>query len=100
MSFTKADFTENVSKRVTHVSKEYKVLKVIPSLSLNGNSFANRLNSQFGDSVSLYAKQSIYHSRDAVVISQLRILFFQFSFQIYNYFYLWHISCHTCTGDN
>ena len=99
MSFTKADYTENASKRITHVSNKYKVLKVIPSLSLNGKSFANRLNSKFGDSVSLYAKKSIYHFRDAAVISQLRILFFQFSFQIYNYVYLWQISHHTCTRD-
>ena len=40
MSFTKADCTENASKRITHVAKEYKVLKVIPSLSLNGKSLA------------------------------------------------------------
>ena len=99
MSFTKADCTENASKRITHVAKEYKVLKVISSLSLNGKSLANRLNSKFGDSVPLYAKQSISHSRDAAVISQLWILFFQFSYQIYNYIYLWQISHHTCTRD-
>ena len=82
MSFTKTDCTENASERVTHVSNEYKVCKVIPSLSLNGKSFAYRLNSKFGNSVSPCAKQSISHSRDAAVISQLRILFFQFYFQI------------------
>ena len=99
MSSTKADCTENANKRITYVSKEYKVLKVIPSLSLNGKSLANRLNSKFGNSVPLYAKQSIHHSRDAAVISQLWILFFKFSYQIYNYVYLWQISHHTCTRN-
>ena len=98
MSFTKADCTENASKRITHLSKEHKVLKVIRSLSLIGKSLANR-NSKFGNSVPLYAKQSISHSHDAAAIYQLWILFFQFSYQIYNYIYLWQISHHTCTKD-